>query len=149
MRAQIVAMVIGVVTVLVGMLIAGILDQTAAEQGDTAIRCRTGITAGANAYSGVLISKTAAQCEATNGLVAGDFRVPTPTSAQLGTLNAAQNEAGAGGYASGADIASFAGAAPLNDLIPTLIRVVLVIIGVGMIGIGGMGAIGRGPLASA
>ena len=149
MRPQITAIILGVVVLMIGMIVAAILDSQAAFSGDTAVRCRTGITSGSNAYSGILISKTAAQCEATGGLVAGDFRAPEPTSAQLTTLNAEQNNSGAGGYASGTNIASFAGAAPLNNLIPTLIRVVLVMVGVGMIGIGGLGVAGRGPLARA
>lgn len=55
-----------------------------------------------------------------------------------------QQAATAGGAA---QIGSFAGAKPMNDLLPMLIRVVLVMIGVAMISIGGAGMMGYGRLA--
>lgn len=54
-------------------------------------------------------------------------------------------QAAASGGAS--QIQSFAGAKPMNDLLPMLIRVVLVMIGVAMISIGGAGMMGYGRLA--
>lgn len=143
MRAQATAIILGVVVLLVGMLVASILDTQAAHSGDTAIRCTTSSTSGGTF---VLISKTAANCESESGLVQGDFRVPTPTSAQLAILNGGSSSTNT---ATSTTIASFAGSKPLNDLIPTLVRVVLVVIGVGMIGIGGLGLMRRGPLANA
>lgn len=80
-QARIVALILGVVVIMIGMIVAGILDQTAADAG----------------------------------------KVDKP-------------------------IGSFAGAKPLNNLIPTLIRVVLVIVGVGMIGIGTAGFARMGPM---
>ena len=80
-QARIVALILGVVVIMIGMIVAGILDQTAADAG-----------------------------------------------------------------AAAKPIGSFAGARPLNNLIPTLIRVVLVIVGVGMIGIGTAGFARMGPM---
>ena len=80
-QMRITAIILGVVVLMIGMIVAGILDSTAADAG-----------------------------------------------------------------AEDKPIGSFAGAAPLNNLIPTLIRVVLVMVGVGMIGIGTAGFARVGPL---
>lgn len=44
-----------------------------------------------------------------------------------------------------ANIGSFSGAKSLNDLLPTLFYIGLLIVGLGAMGIGAAGAVGRGP----
>ena len=137
MRARITAIILGVVTIVIGLIVSGIVDSQAALSGDTAIRCTA---AAANSPTFTLISKGADACTASSGLAAGDFRVPTPTSAQLTELNKATS------VASSTNVASFNGAKQINDLLPLIVRVMVLMVGVGMIGIGGAGFTGHGPL---
>jgi hypothetical protein len=48
---------------------------------------------------------------------------------------------------SAANIGSFAGAQSLNDLIPLVFMMVILIAGVGLIGLGGAGVAGKGPMS--
>lgn len=80
-KNNILSIILGVVTILIGMIVAGILDTQAAESG----------------------------------------KASQP-------------------------IGSFSGALPINNLIPLIIRVVLLMVGIGMIGIGGAGMVGYGPM---
>ena len=132
------AIILGVILIFIGLVVGAILDSQAAFSGDTTVSCTA---AKANEPTFKFISKSAADCVATGGLVVGDFRAPTPTSGQLTELNKS------GATASSTTIASFSGAKPMNDLLPLLFRVVLVMVGVGMIGIGGAGMLGYGRLA--
>ena len=136
-RNQITAIVLGIITVLIGLIIASIVDAQAALSGDTAVRCTA---AASNSPTFVLKTKSAAACTATGGLVNSDFVAPTPTSGQLTELNKSSSRA------SSTSISSFAGAKSMNDLLPLLIRVTVLMIGIAMIGIGGIGFAGRGPL---
>ena len=80
-KNNILSIILGVVTILIGMIVAGILDTQAAASG-----------------------------------------------------------------AANQPIGSFSGALPINNLIPLIIRVVLLMVGIGMIGIGGAGMVGYGPM---
>jgi hypothetical protein len=48
---------------------------------------------------------------------------------------------------SAANIGSFSGAQSLNDLIPLVFMMVILIAGVGLIGLGGAGVAGKGPMS--
>ncbi|MCY3543801.1 MAG: hypothetical protein OXH22_07155 [Chloroflexi bacterium] len=152
MRAQIVAIILGVVTLVVGMLVAGILDHQATHSGDSAARCKLKVAAAPYAKDATVTLKSqTADCDdaisaVTAAGVIAPLRNPTPVSTAQAVAFAT---AVAGADESRPGIASFSGAKPLNDLVPTLVRVVLVMVGVGMIGIGGMGFMRRGPLANA
>lgn len=155
MRTRATAIVLGVVTLLVGMLVAGILDQQAVQ--DIAARCELGANAAPYTKGqNVVLSSESADCDDTGLLTPSTAArasavirnapraIATTEVRPLATQIAGATEAN--GRQTRATITSFAGSKPLNDLTPTLVRVVLVIVGVGMIGIGGVGFAGIGPL---
>lgn len=150
MQARATAIILGVVTLVVGMLVAAILDQQAVQ--DIAARCMIASNAAPfTANQDVILSDESANCDDT-----GLLTPSTAARANAVIRNAPRAIATAevrplatqvsGATESRAGITSFSGAKPLNDLVPTLVRVVLVMIGVGMIGIGGAGFVGIGPL---
>lgn len=148
-QGRIAAVILGVVLILIGLIVSSILDSQAAAQGDSDYRCKLISDAPPYDQGETIILKDGRRCRdgvpTTSGAAAGSvIRDPKPIEdAQDTTLNTAIRNA----EASRAPITSFSGAKPMNDLLPMLLRVVLVMIGVAMISLGGAGMVGYGRLA--
>lgn len=148
-QARIAALILGIVLILIGLIVSAILDSQAAAQGDSDYRCTLKANAAPYAIGDTIILNGGRACSEGVPTTSGDDAEEairdskTISDAQDAALNTAIRAADA----SRAPITSFAGAKPMNDLLPMLLRVVLVLIGVALISVGGAGMMGYGRLA--
>lgn len=151
MQRTIIVLAMGVVSIIVGMVVIPVVDEETARQTDTRYSCTISATH-ATAPSGVAVGETfqsTRACSATSGWTADDISDPSgATAAQfVSGLNIGAGSSG-GATATGSQrvIYDFSGAAPIASLTPLILRVVLLILGIGLIGVSGAGMAGYGPM---
>ena len=131
MRARIGAIIMGVIVIVIGMSLSGVVLDTAASTGGSGlIECAKAGGADPRPASDDerADDSGAGKCD---GSAAGDGGSTAPGF----TVEIYPN------------ITSFSGTQAINDLIPLLYFVVIVMVSVGMIGIGVGGMMAKGPLA--
>ena len=125
MKVKLIALVIGVMTIVIGLVLADVIIDTAAASGASGlIACHNSSGVDSNT------SSLGSSCP--------------PSGSTCGTSqNAACTTYTVAIYP---HIGSFSGAKSVNDLVPLIYYTIVVMLGVGMIGLGTAGIVGRGPL---
>lgn len=157
MLVKVGAIIFGVVTLVIGLTLSGVIIDTAAGNADlpTCIFLNAATASSNNHFPAAtpvasartprelsLAADEADECGDGSIIAANDFEPAQSAAVPAAYNGAADTERGFTG------IRKFAGASALNNLIPLIYFVVVVMIGVGMIGIGGAGFAGRGPLGN-
>lgn len=156
MRNSIIAIALGTITILIGMIVVDIQDDESARQLDPLYSC----TVTAHATNGTSKATTGdtfrslKACTTASGWVAADIESLTAadadaTAALLATaLDLGSGKAnGASATGDRAAIYQFSGAPDIQSLTPLVLRVVLLLAGISMIGLGAAGTMGYGPVS--
>ena len=129
MQSRIIAIIAGVLTITIGLVLSGVVVNTVTDSGQKqGAAIKVVASAGTGLYKAGQPCPSGAKCYA-----------PGSPGTQKTTL--AEND-----LVSFNRLGSFSGASSVMNLIPLIYYTAIVVLGVGMIGIGGSGFAGYGPL---